>query len=191
MESRRQRPGEPARLTPFICWFFLESVMEAANYWKLRVMVKSVRHLPKTDAAGTNDAYALLSMGEVQRHKTKVVPSNFEAVWREEFEFFVVTHDALGEEEPDTISEDNVLTIDIMDHDRHSEPECVGSVIVNVRDLWAGGGTDKVLEKQFPVRNMKDADTPEIQGQDQKTTTVALTFTHLGDSEPFCLFSSE
>ena len=161
--------------------------MEPANDWKLRVMVKSVRHLPKTDAAGTHDAYALLSMGKTQRHKTKVVPNNFDAVWREEFEFFVVTQNP-GEEEPDTISEDNVLTIDIMDHDRHSEPESVGSVIVNVRDLWAGGGTDKVLEKHFPVRNMKDADTPEIHGQDQKTTTVTLIFTHLGDSGLFFIF---
>jgi hypothetical protein len=158
--------------------------MESAHSWKLRVSVKSVRHLPKTDAAGTHDAFSVLSMGKNQKHKTKSVANTPDAVWpKEEFEFFVVTHDAPGEEEPDTISEDNVLNIDIMDHDRHSEPECVGSVIVNVRDLWAGGGTDKVLEKHFPVRNMKDPDTPEIHGQDQKTTTIALIFTHLGDSE--------
>jgi Ca2+-dependent lipid-binding protein len=154
--------------------------MESASNWKLRVMVKSVRHLPKTDAEGSNDVYAIVSMGKLQRNKTKVVPNTFDAVWREEFDFLVVTHDAPGEEEPDTISEDNVLTIDIMDHDRNSEAEYVGSVIINCRDLWAGSDTTKILEKCFPVRNMKDPETPEITGHDLKTTTVALNFTYLG-----------
>ena len=153
---------------------------DKADYWKLKVLVKSVRHLPHTDKEVSREAYALLSMGKLQRHKTKVVPKTSEAVWKEEFDFFVVTHNAPGEEEPDTISEDKVLTLDIMDHDRHSEPEYVGSVIVNVRDLWSGVPTDKILEKYFPVRNMRDPNTPEIQGMDMKTTTVALSFTHLG-----------
>ena len=159
------RGGPEQRFNSAFC--FKTDTMAAAdttNYWKLKVVVKLVRHLPKTDKEGTYDAYAILSMGKFQRHKTKVVPNRFDAVWREEFEFLVVTHNAPGEEEPDTISEDNVLTIDIMDHDRRSEPEYVGSVIVNVRDLWAGIDTGKILEKYFPVRNMKDQGTPEIVG---------------------------
>mmetsp|Transcript_1571 Transcript_1571/g.4285 ORF Transcript_1571/g.4285 Transcript_1571/m.4285 type:complete len:177 (-) Transcript_1571:1379-1909(-) len=152
------------------------------DIWKLGVVLKSVKHLPRTDDEVDRDVYAQLSIGDSQVFRTKSRPDTFDAAWKDEFEFHVPCHDAGVEEESDTISEDNVLTIEFFNSESNREPEYIGSVIVNLRDLWNGENTDETLEKYFHLRNMRANEICEVQGHDQKTSTLCLSFKHLGNS---------
>ena len=154
--------------------------MPTRTNWRLGVLVKAAHHLPKMDIMGKCDPYAELHLGgQGLKHKTKTVSNSYDAEWNEEF-VFTVCGDTKADE---TNNEAHALHVHIMDHDRYTEDDYIGSVIVNLRDLWdpaLPGDQREPLTKSYPVHNSKLADEPAVSGDDMQPTTITLVFSYQG-----------
>jgi hypothetical protein len=130
----------------------------------LRVLVKGAQHLPKPDALGTCDPYAVLSLGG-QKHQTKVVSNSQEPAWEEELVFSV--SQPFGDE---------ALTADVLSFDRFVEHDYIGSAVLPLQSLWdvPAGGHGEAVERQLPLRNARDAASPAVLGQDDRPAVVTL-----------------
>ncbi len=79
----------------------------------------SARHLPKMDTFGSCDAFVVVALGE-EAYQTQVVKGSYAPDWGEALLFHL--HDAAAAPAP--------LTVTVMDWDRSSNNDVVGSASV-------------------------------------------------------------
>ena len=131
----------------------------------LRIVVRGAQNLPKDDALGTCDPYAVVSIGP-QKRQTKVVADSHEPQWEEELEYRLSL--PVG---------DQSLKVDVVSFDRYAEHDYIGTAILPLSSVWdivstaAGAAVDQGL----PLRNMRDPAVPDVRGPDQLPAMVTLT----------------
>ena len=131
----------------------------------LRVVIKNVRHLPKMDVLGTCDPYVVLSFGN-QKYQTSTKYNTYNPDYEEEFLFNV-----------DDTNATEILTIDLIDWDRLTEHDYIGSVQLDLSSIISSlGDAGDSLEKTCPLRNLRDSSATAVKRM-------------RGASSPFCCVS--
>ena len=130
----------------------------SAPYW-IKVHLKQLLHLPKTDTFGKCDPYCVLTCGK-SKMETSVCMSTYDAVFDEEFDFYV-----------DNPSQS--LVVELFDSNKFSRDERVGGIRVPVGKL---ASATQNLELNFTVEGKSEM----LRGHDGETTSL-----HLGIS-PCC-----
>lgn len=129
----------------------------------LKVTIRNVRHLPKMDVLGTCDPYIILSLGN-QKYQTSTKNNTYNPEYDEEFLFNVI----------DTTE---ILTLDLMDWDRLTAHDYIGSVQIDMGSL-SGSLSDvgDSMEKTCHVKNLRSSTADAVTGNDGATTTITLSF---------------
>jgi hypothetical protein len=143
---------------------------------QLRVKVRNIRHLPKMDAMGKCDPYVVLTFGS-QKHQTAVKNSVYDPDYDEEFSFIL---------DKDQISDP--LTLDLMDWDRLTEHDYIGSVQIDLNDVIRslGEGTEGApVDRVSSVTNMRDSTHSAVKGHDGTQTKISLSFSADDDKKTF------
>lgn len=131
----------------------------------LRVVIKNVRHLPKMDVLGTCDPYVVLSFGN-QKYQTSTKYNTYNPDYEEEFLFNV-----------DDTNATEILTIDLIDWDRLTEHDYIGSVQLDLSSIISSlGDAGDSLEKTCHLRNLRDSSATAVKGNDGSPTTLTLSF---------------
>ena len=136
--------------------------------WTLKVTLKSAKHLPKMDWAGTCDPFASFKLGE-QKFKSKVIKSTYMPEWDEVFVFDINP----------TRDEKDHLRISVWDWDMVKNDELVGTIALPVSDL-AMLCKNSHTEHTFHV--MCDAGKTIVTGHDGQATTLTLSLEAEGES---------
>ena len=132
----------------------------------LRVVIRNVRHLPKMDVMGKCDPYIILSYGN-QKYQSTIKYNTYDPDYDEEFNFQL-----------DEILSSDPLTLDLMDWDRLTAHDYIGSLqidldsIVSALSEHPGDSIDRLCE----VKNLRAAAMDKVTGHDGAHTTVTLSF---------------
>jgi hypothetical protein len=141
---------------------------------QIKVKVKNIRHLPKMDAMGKCDPYVILTLGS-QKHQTTVKNSMYDPDYDEEFEFSV---------DKEEISDP--LTLDLMDWDRLTDHDYIGSVQIDLNDVIGSfGGAGGPVERILKVTNMRDSTHSAVKGHDGTETKISLNFSAVDHTKTF------
>jgi hypothetical protein len=142
---------------------------------QIRVTVRNIRHLPKMDVMGKCDPYIVLSLGS-QKHQTSIKYSTYDPNYEEEFVFSF-----------DEGTSDN-LTMDLMDWDRLTEHDYIGTVQIDLNNVIASfGDAGDCVERTCSVKNFRDSTGSVVTGHDGSHTTLSLSFS---SDDPVKSFSS-
>ncbi len=143
---------------------------------QIRVTVRNVRHLPKMDVMGKCDPYIMLSLGN-QKQQTSIKYSTYDPNYDEEFVFTV-----------DDTSNSDTLTLDLMDWDRLTEHDYIGTVQIDLNNVTASfGDAGDCVERTCSVKNLRDSTGGVVSGHDGAHTTLSLSFV---SDDPVKSFSS-
>jgi Ca2+-dependent lipid-binding protein len=127
---------------------------------KIKVHIKSLRHLPKMDMMGKCDGYVVVECGK-RKQQTNKVKNNFDPDFNETFEFEVS-------------KSSQSLSITVMDWESSGKDELVGRAQIPVGKLMAG-----TVDHELTLIGEKNQDA--LIGNDKQKTTVlfSLTAEHL------------
>ncbi|CAN0264430.1 unnamed protein product, partial [Hapterophycus canaliculatus] len=89
------------------------------------VRLESARNVRAADAMGTSDPFVFV--GDVEVHRTKVIPMTLSPVWDETFLISPQTTASVGDFKPSADAEGGVgVRFEIWDHDLHGEGDYLG-----------------------------------------------------------------
>ena len=132
---------------------------------QLRVCIRNARHLPKMDLMGKCDPYILLSLGN-QKQQSSIKYNTYDPDYDEEFNFAIA----------DTTSSEP-LTLDLMDWDRFTEHDYIGSLQIDINSILASlSDAGDSIERTFDVKNLRDSDMGAVTGHDGAHTQITVTF---------------
>lgn len=127
------------------------------------------------DVMGKCDPYIMLSLGS-QKKQTTTKYSTYDPNYDEEFVF--------------TFDDGNsdLMTLDLMDWDRLTDPDYIGTVQVDLNNVTASfGDAGDCVERTCSVKNLRDSTGGVVTGHDGVHTTVSLSFV---SDDPVKSFSS-
>ena len=136
--------------------------------WTLKVKLKSAKHLPKMDWAGTCDPFASFKLGE-QKFKSKVIKNTYMPEWDQVFVFDI---------NPTRDGKDH-LRISVWDWDMVKNDELVGGIQLSISDLDTLC-KHSCTEHTFHI--MCDAGKTIVTGHDGHAATITLSFEAEGES---------
>ena len=117
------------------------------------------------DAMGKCDPYVVLTLGS-QKHQTTIKNTVYDPDYEEEF-VFTVNKDELTDP----------LTLDLMDWDRLTEHDYIGSVQIDLKEVVGSlGGSGAPVERVSHVKNMRDPKQSHVHGHDNAETKISLSF---------------
>ena len=113
---------------------------------------------------GKCDPYIMLSLGS-QKQQTSIKYSTYDPNYDEEFVF---TFDD---------SNSDLLTLDLMDWDRLTDHDYIGTVQVDLNNITASlGDAGDCVERTCSVKNLRDSTGGVVTGHDGVHTTLSLSF---------------
>ena len=124
--------------------------------FKIKVNVKSLRHLPNMDTFGKCDGYVVVECGD-QRQQTNKVKSNYDPDFNETFEFVVK-------------KSSQSLSFTIMDWESSGNHEEIGSTKIQVGKVMAG-----TIEHELTLIGAKTQDV--VKGKDKQETKLLFSLT--------------
>ncbi len=143
---------------------------------QIRVTVRNIRHLPKMDVMGKCDPYVMLSLGSQKQQQTSIQKNTYDPTYDEEFAF--------------TVDDGNsdILTLDLMDWDRLTDHDYIGTVQIDLNDVIASfGDVGDCVERTCLVKNLRDSSGGVVTGHDGAHTTLSVSFV---SDDPVKSFSS-
>lgn len=127
------------------------------------------------DVMGKCDPYVVLSLGS-QKQQTSIKYNTYESTYDEDFVFAVDDGNA------------DILTLDLMDWDRLTDHDYIGTVQIDLNNVIASfGEAGDCVERTCSVKNLRDSTGGVVTGHDGAHTTLSVSFI---SEDPVKSFSS-
>ena len=132
--------------------------------WKLKVGLKKADHLPKMDAFGKCDPYAVLKIGE-QKFQSETIKNTYSPEWSQDFVFDI-----------DTANKNNVaLSVQIFDWDRFSKDDEVGTARIDISPQFLQALSVDPSRNATQTLDIWSANTNSVvMGNDRKKATLSM-----------------